>query len=317
MAWLTRCLPRPIFAAANAERPPTPTIAPLAKADGKPLKRIKDICKNVYIVAHKEDTRTLENFLLCSGFGVRVFRREYTPAEQALPSQVRCLLNHRDAWQAIAEHGRAAIVVEADFVPVRGFADAYAPFDPEVSPVAIGWLYAGGPVIYGFDRRGFAIGSSSTAVALLIMPEAASALSRFASQELTGYGSDILLWDTYFCHRLRGTMNVPTYIPFKQFGEHGGIANPDHNLHMARGWHQGDILLGRLAFLPLYARGSKIRFLVIRGRAVLRGLLRLLTGRFIEAPAFRSSHQKRLILLFTLSRWLPWTQKFAGFDAWR
>ena len=287
------------------------------KPDNKPLKKIKDVCQDISIIAYKEDTSILENFFRRLGFAVRIFRRTYSREEQSLPSQVRCLLNHRDAWQAIAESDRAAIVVEADFVPVRGFADAWAPFDPEVSPIAIGWLYAGGPVIYGFDRRGFAIGSSSTAVALLIMPEAASALLRFASQELAAYGSEILLWDTYFCHRLRGTMDVPTYIPFKQFGEHGGIANPDHNLHMARGWHQGDILLGPLAFMPLYARGSTVRFLAIRARAVLRGLLRLLTGRFIEVQAFRGSHQKWLILSFTLRRWLPWSQKFAGFDAWR
>jgi hypothetical protein len=292
-------------------------IAPLAKSDGKPLQRIKDICQNVYIIAHKENTQRLENFLRQHGFETHVFRRQYTAEEQVLPSQVRCLLNHQDAWQAIADSGRAGIVVEADFVPIRSFAEACAPFDPEVSPVAIGWLYAGGPVIYGFDRRGFAIGSSSTAVALLIMAEAASALVAFARKELDAYGPDILLWDTYFCHHLRGKMNVPTYIPLKQFGEHGGIANPDHNTYMARGWHQGDILLDRLAFMPLYAKGSPLRFLVIRWRATLRGFVRVFTGRFIEVPAFRGSRQKGLILLFTLARWWPWSHSFGGFNAWR
>jgi hypothetical protein len=292
-------------------------IAPLTKSDGKPLKKIKDISRDVYIIAHKEDTRKLESFFQNRGFAVRVFRRAYTAEEQGLPSQVRCLLNHQDAWQAIADSGRAGIVVEADFVPVRSFAEAESPFDPDISPVAIGWLYAGGPVIYGFDQRGYAIGSSSTAVALLIMPKAASALAQFAAKEMTDYRSEILLWDTYFCHHLRGLMNVPTYIPFKQLGDHGGIPNPDHNLHMARGWHQGDILLDRLAFMPLYAKGSLIRFLAIRSRAVLRGALRVFTGRFIEVPAFRSSRQKRLILWFTLTRWWPWTRSFAGFDAWR
>jgi hypothetical protein len=292
-------------------------IAPLAKSDGKPLRKIKDISRDVYIIAHKEDTQRLENFFRQRGFQLRVLRRQYSPAEQALPSQLRCLLNHRDAWQAIADSGRAGLVIEADFVPIRSFADACAPFDPEVSPVAIGWLYAGGPVIYGFDQRGFALGSSSTAVALLIMPQAAAALVKFASDELAAAKPESLLWDTYFCHQLRGTMNVATYIPLKQFGEHGGITNPDHSLHMARGWHQGDILLDRLAFMPTYARGNLLRFLAIRWRAALRGLVRVFTGRFIEPPAFRGSRQKGLILLFTLSRWWPWSRTFAGFDAWR
>jgi hypothetical protein len=292
-------------------------IAPLVKSDGKPLRKIKDISRDVYIIAHKENTQFLENFFLQRGFELHVLRRQYSREEQAQPSQVRCLLNHRDAWQAIADSGRAGIVVEADFVPIRSFADACAPFDPEVSPVAIGWLYAGGPVIYGFDRRGFALGNSSTAVALLVMPQAAAALVSFASDELAAATPEILLWDTYFCHQLRGRMNVPTYIPLKQFGEHGGIANPDHNLHMARGWHQGDILLDRLAFMPTYARGNPLRFLVIRWRAALRGMVRVFTGRFIEPSAFRGSRQKGLILLFTLSRWWPWSQSFAGFDAWR
>jgi hypothetical protein len=292
-------------------------IAPLTKSDGKPLRKIKDISHDVYIIAHKEDTQLLENFFRQRGFQLRVLRRQYSRAEQALPSQVRCLLNHRDAWQAIADSGRAGLVVEADFVPIRSFADACAPFDPEVSPAAIGWLYAGGPVIYGFDQRGFALGSSSTAVALLIMPQAAAALVKFASDELAAAKPEILLWDTYFCHQLRGRMNVSTYIPLKQFGEHGGITNPDHSLHMARGWHQGDILLDRLAFMPSYARGNPLRFLAIRWRAALRGMVRVFTGRFIEPPAFRGSRQKGLILLFTLCRWWPWSQTFAGFDAWR
>jgi hypothetical protein len=292
-------------------------IAPLARSDGRPLKTIQEVSQDVAIIAHREDTRVLESFFRQRGFHVRVFRRRYTAEEQTLPSQVRCLLNHRDAWQAIVESGNPGLVVEADFVPIRSFAEAWAPFDPDLSPSAIGWLYAGGPVIYGFDQRGFAIGSSSTAVALLIMPKAASALVTFANQELAANRPQILLWDTYFCHHLRGRMNVPTYIPFKQLGEHGGIANPDHNLHMARGWHQGDILQDRLAFLPLYARGNPLRFLLIRARAALRGLIRVFSGRFIEIPPFRRSHQKRLILLFTLTRWWPWSRGFAGFDAWR
>ena len=57
--------------------------------------------------------------------------------------------------------------------------------------------------------------------------------------------------------------------------------------------------------------------LAIRWRATLRGMVRVFTGRFMEPPAFRGSRQKGLILLFTLCRWWPWSQTFAGFDAWR
>ena len=319
--FLSECLIRSLPVGApeggQTEYPANAMIAPLEKSDGKPLKRIRDISRDVYIVAYKENTQLLEDFFLSRGFEVRVLRRTYSPEEQALPATVRGMLNHCDAWQAIADCGRPGIVVEADFVPIRRFDEAAAPFDPDLSPIAVGWLYAGGPVIYGFDKRGFAIGHSSTAVALLVMPGAAPAMVAFANKEMASYGPKNLLWDTYFCHHLRGLLNVPTYIPFKQLGEHGGFPNQQHKDNMIRIWHQGDILLDRLAFIPMYARGSKLRYRAIRARAGLRGVLRLLTGRFIELPAFRGSRQKRLILLFTLSRWLPWTQEFAGFDAWR
>ncbi|MFM7550742.1 MAG: hypothetical protein ACKO8I_18150 [Cyanobacteriota bacterium] len=273
--------------------------------------KIKHLASHVYVVAYKEDTSRLEDYFGSRGFVVKVLRRAYPPDELSLPSQVRCLLNHRDTWREIEAAGHCAIVVEADFVPVRDFEEAPAPFDPRHTPAAVGWLYAGGPVFYGFDQAGYAIGHSSTAVALLITPKTACGLLDFAEAEMADYKPDILLWDTYHSHFLRLQRGVATYIPFKQYGDHGGIPNRDHAGNMQRIWHQGDVMLGPLAFLPLYAEGSWIRFRIIRIRAALRGLYRVFNGRFIEAPGFRASNQKLPMLRFTLARWLPWTRSFS------
>ena len=273
------------------------------------MKTLKEITDKVYVVAHKEDTTQLEAYFRQRGFIVTVSRRNYTPEEQGYVAQMRCLINHRDVWTAIAASGSPGIVVEADFVPVENLEKAAAPFDPDISPKAIAWLYAGGPVLYGFDEGGYAIGHSSTTVALMITAEAATSLIEFADHEIKRSGGGYLPWDTYLSHDLRKNKNVPTYIPFKQYGEHGGKPNTEHGANGIRSWHQADILMGSLAFLPTYADGSRIRYLYIRIRARLRGLARILLGRYIEIPSFRTSDEKWMIVKFTFSRWLPWKRQ--------
>ena len=49
-------------------------IAPVAKSDGKPLQNVKDISRDAYIIAHKEDTQHLEIFFRQRGLQLRVLR---------------------------------------------------------------------------------------------------------------------------------------------------------------------------------------------------------------------------------------------------
>lgn len=266
--------------------------------------RLIEAARTAYIIAHTEETGQLVAVLESEGFEVVVLRRDYPGAEAQYSRMARCLLNHCDAWRRIADGGLPAIVVEADFVPVVGFANREAVFDPSEDDRAVGWLYAGGPVVYSVDEHRRAIGHSSTTVAMLVTPTGAKALLEFGQREISESRGGYTPWDTYASHRLRREMSIATYQPFRQYGEHGGRANAEHVQHGVRGWHQADRLLGRLAFLPAYAEGSKVRYWFVRRRANLRGLMRLLLFRYFEYPAFKASRQKTALLGYAMRRWL-------------
>jgi len=255
-------------------------------------------------VAHNESTSNLEDCLRREGFDVVVQKRTYLKEEADFSLMARCLLNHRDAWRRVAERGEASIVVEADFVPVRNFGSCPMPFDPRRHQVAVAWLYAGGPVLYRIEREGIAVGHSSTTVALLMTPAGAAGLVEFAEAELERAKGEYTPWDTYLSHRLRHGSGILTILPFRQYGEHGGLANREHAAHGVRGWHQADRLLGRLAFLPEYAGGSRIRYRLVRLRASIRGIARLLSFRYLELGAFARSNQRARLLRFAIARWL-------------
>ncbi|TRZ51570.1 MAG: hypothetical protein D4S01_04475 [Dehalococcoidia bacterium] len=274
------------------------------------MKKIKKITNKIYILAYKEDVRQLENWFQQQGFSVSVCRRNYTQQELSFSTTIRALTNHRDAWSAIVASGEAGIVVESDFVPITEFGDAYAPFDPDISPIAVGWLY-GGANLYRFDKGGYAIGHCSTAVALLITELAAPKLVKFADEEIKKSRGKYSIWDSYMSHGLRREMDVPTYIPFKQFGEHGGLSsNPEHKKHKIREWHQADILLGPLAFMPAYARGSVLRYRLLRLRANIRGLLRVFLGKYIAPCVFKSSDKKNMMIKFLFYKWFSRRKAF-------
>lgn len=267
-------------------------------------KRIRDAVRECIIVAHQEDTSLLRASLESEGFEVREQRRTYSLVESSYTRMARCLLNHRDAWVAVAAGGRPAIVVEADFVPVRGFGRLPLPFDPSLESRAVAWLYSGGPVLYRIEADGRAVGHSSTPVALLMTPDAARGLVAFGDEELAKCGGRYTAWDTYLSHVLRRRMGITTYLVAQQYGEHGGLENPEHVAHGIRGWHQADRLAGSLSFLPSYARGSWLRYRLTRLRAVLRGLARLAAWHYFEPGAFRASNQKATLLRYAIRRWL-------------
>src|SRR5262249_14639415 len=88
---------------------------------------------------------------------------------------------------------------------------------------------------------------------------------------------------------------VESFIPYRHYGEHGGIGNPEHIAASLGRPHQADALQGRLAFLPMYAKGSVLRFWKIRIRARLWGALRLLSGRFPARQDFIRSNRMQMI----------------------
>jgi hypothetical protein len=96
----------------------------------------------VVIVAHNEDTTKLNGFLRAEGFCVDEVRGPYTPEQKRYSAIMRCLVNHANAWRIAAQRDRATIVVEADFVPVRGFADLPVPVPREKSSNGLAYLYA-------------------------------------------------------------------------------------------------------------------------------------------------------------------------------
>ncbi len=255
---------------------------------GIPL--LKEVVEHVYIVAYKEETKELEKSFLKEGFEYTVIRPKYTKEEKKYSPIIRCLLNHTNAWKRCTEHKGLVIVTEADFVPVVGFADLPIPFDIRYKDTTWGWLYACGPVLYELRKKVFARGHSAAPVATLLGSNVARILLDFATIELENHDPhEYSLWDTYIRMYAQKKRGVISYIPFRHYGEHGGMPNPEHKKAGLTSTHRADVLYGRLHFLPDYAQGSKKRFLVIRAYAKLRGIGRVLLGRYLEKPTLRKT----------------------------
>ena len=88
---------------------------------------------------------------------------------------------------------------------------------------------------------------------------------------------------------------VDSFIPYRHYGEHGGIVNPEHVEAGLGRPHRADALQAALAFFPIYAKGSIIRFWTARFRARLWGVVRLLCGRFLAWHDFMRSDRLQMI----------------------
>ena len=223
---------------------------------------------------------------------------------------VQALVNHKNAWELAAAHEGFVMVVEADFVPVKRFGHLPMPFDPKFCPNAFGFLYAGGPIFYHLDELGFPYGHACTMVAYMIGPKAVAALLQFFEEEMSREDPGrYSLWDVSVSVKLRWEKGIRCYLPFRQYGEHGGIANPEHGINSIRTWHQADILYGPLSFLPPYARGSILRYKAIRFRGYLRGWYRLVAGKLLETPSWEKNPQRWGLLRYALSRFIVRTSQ--------
>ena len=240
--------------------------------------------QNTYIIACTEDISPLEKALIKEGFSPEISRMEYSSAEQEYSGAVRCMLNHANVWKQVAAGTGLSLVVEADFIPVRRFGDLPLPFPPSRYNGALGYLYAGGATLFDVqleEGRIYGRGHASCTVAYVIGPEAARCLLEFAdhemkTQDLTRHN----LWDCRIRMFLQ-ERGITSWLPYRQYGEHGGIPNPEHAQAGYNPSHQADVLFAPLSALPLYANGSRRRLAVVRAKARMRGVVRLLLGRYL------------------------------------
>jgi hypothetical protein len=148
-------------------------------------------------------------------------------------------------------------------------------------------------------------------VAYIVEKKSALFLLEFAESVTKEPGPRVYCpWDVNLGYWLR-KRNMKTYLPFRNYGEHGGVSNLEHAEYlsgyykksilrklMAHETPRADVLYGRLAFLPYYADGSKLKFCRTRLKARAYGMARLLLGRYIQPKIIlRSRRPLRLIRL--------------------
>jgi hypothetical protein len=266
---------------------------------------LREAASRVLVVAHREDTTELVRTLETEGFRVEEIRGPYTPEQERWSMIKRCLCNHANAWRRCVELGEDVIVCEADFVPVVRFGARTLPCPrPSANgPGRLAFLYGAGSILYGVDARGFPFGHSQTAVCWFLSVAAArAALSFFRIESAKPDAGEYATWDTRISVYLRREWGVESYFTDRQLGEHGGLPNPEHARAGHRPWHHADLLAGRLAFRPAYARGSRARYLRRRALARLRGLGRVVLLRYFDPRYVRRGHHPLRLSMLAVRR---------------
>ena len=215
-------------------------------------------------------------------------------------------MNHCKAWRKIVAAGKAALIIEADFVPVKGFANLPMPCDVMDNRTGVAWLYTCASQLYSVTADGFAEGFSVSTVAYIVTPNGAVGLLELAEKIRLNYGErSYSAWDSEVESFLR-SRSLVCYIPFRNYGEHGGIPNPEHAQNRDR-WkhfsrcHRADRLYGELAFLPAYAL-NHWEFRQVRLYAWVKGLGRLFFGKFLRWNVMRGSSFPLRLLGFAVRR---------------
>lgn len=267
-------------------------------------KLINSISK-VFIIACKESTQQLEDFFLREGFQCEVIRQERKPEYEHYSRSYLCLLNHRNAWEKAAKETQFTLIIEADFVPVIGFANLPLPFNLYQSNVGVAWLYTCVPRLYEVSPDGYAEGWSTSAVAYIVNPKSANYLIELAEEIALKKGPTYYsAWDSNIDTFLR-QRNLKNYIPWRDYGEHGGISNSEHAQHGLGAYHRADVLYGELAFMPFYSiagKNAKLKLLLARLEARLRAIYRLFVGRYLKMQILQNSKEPFRLLIFSISR---------------
>ncbi len=276
------------------EQPPSPN-------------RLGDRIGKVLIIAYKEPTDLLEKTLLAEGFTPEVVRQLENPAMQGFSPSYRCMLNHRSAWETALSEAKPTLIIEADFVPVRGFGQLPLPYPGDRTDMGITWLYTCAPQIYSVSPEGYAEGFSTSMVAYIITAHSAQFLIALAEGIKNKIGpTNYSAWDSEIDSFLR-QKKLKNYLPFRNYGEHGGRPNPEHRQNQLSSSHRADVLYGKLAFSPMYAspeQKESFKLWKVRLQARLKGIGRLVTGRFIRLEVLKKSSVPGRLLSFAILRQL-------------
>ena len=263
----------------------------------------KTIAKTL-VIAYQEFTAPLEQSLNQEGLPCEVLRQVHLPEYKNYASIYLCFLNHLEAWKRAAQEIQPTLIVEADFVPVIGIGQLPCPLDLERSDAGLAWLYTCAAQLYSVSATGYAIGFSTSAVAYVLTPAAATALLEFG-QDLIAQAdpTQYINWDSEVEGFLR-QKGFCCYLPFWNYGEHGGKPNPEHQ-KAGLGTHRADILWQALAFCPFYAQDHPNPRRVLwktRLRGRLRGFGRLLFGRYLRWKVLCNSSTPLRMLSFAMGR---------------
>jgi GR25 family glycosyltransferase involved in LPS biosynthesis len=269
--------------------------------------RLIDCISKVLIIAANEQTQELEEALTKEGLQCQVLRQKPKPEYKNCSRSYLCLLNHRNAWEIALQENKPTLIIEADFVPVLGFGKLPLPFNPNQSDVGVSWLYTCASQLYSISPDGYAEGFSVSTVAYIVTPRSASYLLELAEaiREKVG-ATNYSSWDSTIDQFLR-QRKLKNYIPWRNYGEHGGLPNPEHRQNNLSKAHRADVLYGKLAFMPLYAvnkKNKQLNFLLARLQARLKGIARLATGRFLRVKVFQNSSAPARLLKFGFFRYL-------------
>ncbi|NEP58954.1 MAG: LPS biosynthesis glycosyltransferase [Symploca sp. SIO2G7] len=269
--------------------------------------QLTDCIGKVFIIAYKESTQLLEETLAKEGLPCEVLRQQPQLEYKNFSPSYLCLLNHRRAWEEATQQSKPTLIVEADFVPVLGLGKLPLPFNPHQTDVGVSWLYTCASQVYYVSPDGYAQGFSTSMVAYIVTPYAAQYLIELAEKVKQEIGtSNYSSWDSEIDSVLLAKQ-LKNYIPFQNYGEHGGLPNPEHHRHGLSKTHRADILYGKLAFVPSYAvegGNSQLKFLSVRLQARLKGIARLVIGKFLRVPVIKGSSTPGRLISFAVRRQL-------------
>ena len=95
-------------------------------------------------------------------------------------------------------------------------------------------------------------------------------------------------------------------MPFRNYGEHGGLPNLEHQQNRLSKAHRADVLYGKLAFAPMYAKvnGQVNRWQWLKGRAYgrIKGFGRLLLLKYLRGEVVRKSAQGGELVRWAIAR---------------
>ncbi|NEQ49765.1 MAG: LPS biosynthesis glycosyltransferase [Leptolyngbya sp. SIO3F4] len=263
------------------------------------IQPLVDCIDQTFIVAYKEDTGQLTSFLNNAGCRVEVLRQVHRSEYKNYSRSYLCLLNHRKAWERALLSAQPTLIIEADFVPVANFSQLPPPYDPTEQQLGIAWLYTCASQIYHITQNGYAQGYSTAMVAYVVTQQSAWRLIELAESIKAEPGPETYTpWDSGIEYYLRDR-NFNNYVPWRNYGEHGGIPNPEHQQNNLSTTHRADVLYGPLAFAPCYDDIAKER---TYGR--IKGMGRLLLNKYLRGQVLRDSDQPLKLLKFAISRQL-------------